>query len=139
MPTYRGEKVEHTLVLPQVSLPTSSARFGSLVIRKLSKIVPDLTYIEQVYFILIKLKNQININTKTDKGFYSFYLPQVESNHADTVVFVDLGISRVLGVVDLRVDPLAFVGGIVDLSGLPLTLLVPSQRTKAKMTPSFIS
>lgn len=132
-------KGEHTLVLPQVSLPTSSARFGSLVIRKLSKIVPDLTYVEQVYFTFIKLISQINVNAKTNKNLYSFYLPQVKSNHADTVIFVDLGISRVLRVVDLRVDPLAFVGGIVDLSGLPLTLLVPSQRTKAKMTLLFIS
>lgn len=40
--------MELTLVLPHVSLPTSSARFGSLVIRKLSKIVPDLTYIREV-------------------------------------------------------------------------------------------
>lgn len=53
----------------------------------------------------------------------SSHLPQVKANHADAVVFIDLRIGCVLRVVDLRVDPLAFVGRIVDLSGLPLTLM----------------
>lgn len=53
--------------------------------------------------------------------FY-FYLPQVQSNHANAIIFIDLGIRRVLRVVNLRVDPLALVGRIVDLPGLPLTL-----------------
>lgn len=38
-----GQSNGRTLVLPHVSFPTSSASFGSSVIRKLSKIVPDLT------------------------------------------------------------------------------------------------
>lgn len=53
--------------------------------------------------------------------FY-FYLPQVQSNHADAVIFIDLGIRRVLRVVNLGVNPLALVSRIVDLPGLPLTL-----------------
>lgn len=60
---------------------------------------------------------------QTSSAFQSLYLPQVQSNDADAVVLVDLGISRVLGVVNLRVDPLAFVGRIVDLPRLPLTLV----------------
>lgn len=66
--------------------------------------------------------------------FY-FYLPQVQSNHADAVVFIDVGIRRVLRVVNLRVDPLALVGRIVDLLRLPLTLLAAklgNQRRMAK-------
>lgn len=55
------------------------------------------------------------------RSFY-FYLPQVQSNHANAVIFIDLGIWRVFRVVNLRVDPLALVGRIVDLLGLPLTL-----------------
>lgn len=51
------------------------------------------------------------------------YLPQVQSNHTDAVVLVDLGVGCVLRVVNLRMDPLAFVSRVVDLSGLPLTLL----------------
>lgn len=51
-----------------------------------------------------------------------FYLPQVKSNHADAVIFIDLGIGRVLWVVNLGVDPLALVGRIVNLPWLPLTL-----------------
>lgn len=52
----------------------------------------------------------------------SFHLPQVQSNHADAVILIELRISGVLWVVNLRVDPFAFVGRIVDLPGLPLTL-----------------
>lgn len=53
-----------TLVLPHVSLPTSSARFGSLVIRKLSKIVPDLTYEnKEVILVSIKEKEKDNFST----------------------------------------------------------------------------
>lgn len=60
----------------------------------------------------------------------SSYLPQVESNHTDAVAFIDLRISCVLWVVNLRVGPLAFVGRIVDLSGLPLTLLTANRHRR---------
>lgn len=63
-----------------------------------------------------------------NEKFY-FYLPQVQSNHADAVIFIDLGIWRVFRVVNLRVDPLALVGGVVDLPGLPLPLSA-AQRGK---------
>lgn len=65
--------------------------------------------------------------------FY-FYLPQVQSNDADAVVFIDLGIRRVLRVVNLWVDPLALVGRIVDLLRLPLTLLAAKMGTQKGMT-----
>lgn len=58
---------------------------------------------------------------KTQQQLFS-HLPQVKSNHTNAVVFIDLRISCVLRVVSLRVDPLALVGRIVDLSGFPLTL-----------------
>merc|ERR1712211_129481 len=52
------------------------------------------------------------------------HLPQVESKFAEFVVFAQvLGIvGVVLWVVDLGVDPRAFVCGVVDLPGLPLSL-----------------
>lgn len=59
----------------------------------------------------------------------SSYLPEVEPDHPDAVVHVDLGISGVLRVVDLGVDPLALVGRVVDLPGLPLSLRTTPRRT----------
>lgn len=50
------------------------------------------------------------------------YLPQVQSNHANAVVFVNLRIGGVLRVVDFGMDPLSLVGGVADLFGLPLAL-----------------
>lgn len=59
---------------------------------------------------------------KMKSASVSSHLPQVESNHPNAVVFIDLGVGCVLRVVDLRVGPLALVGWIVDLFGIPLTL-----------------
>lgn len=67
----------------------------------------------------------------------SSYLPQVQPNHANAVIFVDLGIGGVLGVVDLWVDPLALVGRVVDLPGLPLALRKgdsPKKNNHTKLT-----
>lgn len=50
------------------------------------------------------------------------YLPQVQAEDAHVVVLVDLRVGRVLGVVDLGVDPLALVVGVVDLPGFPVAL-----------------
>lgn len=53
-----------TLVLPHVSFPTSSASFGSSVIKKLSKIVPDLTCREgdRIIFLLGCVSKQMPLN-----------------------------------------------------------------------------
>lgn len=51
-----------------------------------------------------------------------FNLPQVKTDSTDLVTLVQLGIGRVFGINDLRMDPWSFVVGIVDLFWFPFTL-----------------
>jgi hypothetical protein len=51
-------------------------------------------------------------------------LPQIETDGADFVSLVQVGVSLVLRVVDLRVNPHALVGRVVDLLWLPVSLVV---------------
>lgn len=50
------------------------------------------------------------------------YLPQVQADVTEVVVFVEVLVLGVLGVVNLRVDPLALVSRVVNLLRLPLSL-----------------
>lgn len=51
-------------------------------------------------------------------------MPQIETNGTDLVSLVDIGVSLVLRVVDLRVNPHALVGRVVNLLWLPVSLVV---------------
>lgn len=84
--------------------------------------VPDFTYKKQKPETKGQSRSFNESGEAVESPTADVYLPQVEPDHADAVVFVDLWVGRVLGVVDLRMDPLALVGGVIDLSGIPVAL-----------------
>lgn len=89
-----------------------------------------------LWYKQFKWKSHTSLSTWVNQSKWqsdkvSPHLPQVQSDHTDAVWFIDLRIGCVLRVVDLRVDPLAFVGRIVDLSWLPLPLLTTTRHEQS--------
>lgn len=61
-----------------------------------------------------------------------FNLPQIETNGADLISFVQLGIRRVLRVIDLWMDPWSLIIWIVNLFWFPFALKEPYSSSKSK-------
>jgi len=64
------------------------------------------------------------------------YLPQVQSDHSDAIVFIDFAVSSVFWIINLRVHPFPLVSRIVNLVGFPLTL-EKIKNSISKIKPSI--